>query len=291
MKLKSIMNKIKALFIKFNASDKMKLDGILLGSDKKTCLIYVHGMNGNFYKSSIPFELSKQNNFSIFSINTRGHDLLSTIRTQSGRKGVLAGTGAEVFEDSVKDIKGAVNTMKSLGYKNIFLGGHSTGCQKITHYVYKTKDKRIKGIILFAPADDYSIKRLELGKDFNNFQENIKKLLKNKTNSNNPLQEYGFFTPNRLKSAYTKKGNEAMIYNYDGKLREFSSIKIPIFAIFGSKEEYSDRNVLEYMKILEEKTKSKNFNYKIIKNATHSFDGFGNILLKSVNEWIVKIGK
>ncbi len=277
--------------IKFSASDKMKLDGILIGNNKKTCLIYLHGMNGNFYKSSIPFELSKQNNFSVFSINTRGHDLLSTIRTESGRKGILAGTGAEIFEDSVKDIKGAVNTIKNLGYDNIFLAGHSTGCQKITYYVYRTNDKRIDGVILFAPADDYSIKKLELGKEFNNFQKRIKQLSKKSTMSNKPIEKYGFFTPNRLKSAYSKNGKESMIYYYDGRLKEFSSIKIPILAVFGSKEEYKDRDVFEYMRILERKTISKNFTYKIIKDANHSFNNKENELLKYTNEWIMRVGK
>lgn len=285
------MDKTISLFVRFTASDKIKLEGVLLGSNKKTCLIYVHGMNGNFYKNSIPFELSKQKNFSIFSINTRGHDLLSTVRTKTGKNGILAGTGAEIFEDSAKDIKGAVNAVKKLGYKDIFLGGHSTGCQKITHYIYKTKDKRVRGIVLFAPADDYSIKKLELGKNFNTFQENIKKLLKNKNKINNPIEEQGFFTPNRLKSAYTKNGKESMIYYYDGELKEFSSIRIPILAIFGSKEQFSDRNVLEYMKILKTKTKSKNFTYSIIKNANHSFYDYERELLKVVNNWIFEVGK
>ncbi|MEM0201101.1 MAG: alpha/beta fold hydrolase [Candidatus Micrarchaeaceae archaeon] len=282
------MDKFRTLFIKFTSSDSIKLDGILLGNNKKTCVIYVHGMNGNFYKSNIPFELSKQNKFSVFSINTRGHDLISTIRTKTGKKSILAGTGAEVFEDSIKDIKGSINAIKKLGFKNIFLAGHSTGCQKITYYLYKTIDKRIKGIILFAPADDYSIKKQELGKNFYAYQKTIKKLLKIEKL---PLKEYNFFTPKRLKSAYTLNGNEAKIYNYNGNLKEFSSIKIPIFVIFGSKEQYKDRDVSEYMNILKIKTKSKYFCYKIIKNANHSFYNYEKELTKNVKNYILKIGK
>ena len=273
--------------IKFTAADGIRLEGVLLGHSTKCCVVFVHGMNGNFYKSEIPFSISLGNKFSVFSINTRGHDILTTIRTSNGKQKSIAGTGAEVFEDCIKDIKGAVDFLETIGFKNIILSGHSTGCQKIVHYMYKKRDKRISGIVLFAPADDYSINKKQLGSAFKGFSSKLNRF-KIKKDVDTPLNKYGFFTLRRMFSAYKLESEEANIFYYDGKLYEFSKLKIPILAIFGSKEEYKDRNVKEYMKILKDKTSSEYFEGVVIKGATHSFYGYEYELLNSINKWLRK---
>ncbi|MGC8479760.1 MAG: alpha/beta fold hydrolase [Candidatus Micrarchaeia archaeon] len=270
--------------IKFTASDKVKLEGILLGTNKKTCLIYLHGMNGNFYKNSIPFELSKQDKFSVFSINTRGHDVISTARKENSTRSFLAGTGAEIFTDCIKDIEGAIGVLENLGFKKIILSGHSTGCQKATYYVYKKKDKRVSAVMLFAPADDYSIMKKELGKNFNKFSRKIRKNLKDKKNL--PLIDFNLFTSQRLNSAYNNKSIEASIFNYDDKMEIFSKIKVPVFAVFGSSEEYKDRPVSKYISILKSKTTSPYFYGKVIKNAKHSFYGYEKDLKSNALDFI-----
>ncbi len=277
-------NAFECTLIKFTASDKMKLDGILIGRNKKTCVIYLHGMNGNFYKSNIPLELSKSNKFSVFSINTRGHDVISTIKTKNNKKSVLAGTGAEVFTNAKYDIEGAIKTIASLGFDRIFLAGHSTGCQKITYYASIKKDKRISGIILFAPADDLSITKKE-GSRFENRILKARNLIKH-NEGDTPMKEFGFFTPKRFLSAYYFKSIEANIFYYNGQLKLFSSIKLPILAIFGSKEEYRDRKVSKYLSILENKSQSKYFSSVIIKNAMHSFYNHEFELRKNVEKWL-----
>ena len=273
--------------IKFTATDGIKLEGMLLGNSRKCCIIFVHGMNGNFYKSEIPFSISLGSKFSVFSINTRGHDILTTCKTTNGKRRILAGTGAEIFEDCIKDIKGAVDFLESIGFKNIILSGHSTGCQKIVHYMHKKRDKRILGIILFAPADDYSVNKMQLGKGFKDFSSELNKF-KIKKELDTPLNKYGFFTLRRMFSAYSLESKEANIFYYDGELYEFSKLKVPILALFGNKEEYKDRNVKEYMKILKNKTSSEYFKGVVIKGATHSFNGYENELLNSINKWLKK---
>ncbi len=64
------------------------------------------------------------------------------------------GGGSEEFKDCIFDIKAVVDFLSKKGYKKIVLQGHSLGCQKTTFYKYKTKDKRIKSLILLAPVDD-----------------------------------------------------------------------------------------------------------------------------------------
>ncbi len=276
--------------IKFTATDGIKLEGLLLGVSRKCCVVFVHGMGSNFYKNEIPFSISLGHEFSVFSINTRGHDILTTCRTTNGKRRILAGTGAEVFKDCIKDIKGAVDFLESIGFKDIILSGHSTGCQKIVHYMYKKRDMRISKIILFAPADDYAVNKKHLGSGFKDFSSKLNKF-KIKKDVDTPLNKYGFFTLRRMFSAYSLESEEANIFYYDGRLYEFSKLKIPILALFGNREENKDRNVKEYMKILKDKTSSECFESVVIKDARHSFNGHEDELLDSINKWLKKTVK
>lgn len=270
--------------IEFLASDKIILNGILLGSQKNTCILYIHGMNGNFYKNKIPFELSNSKFFSVFSINTRGHDLLSTIKNNKNNISYTAGTYAENFDVSFNDISGAVKLLKQLKFKKIILAGHSTGCQKILNYMITQKNNDIFGLIFLAPADDYSIKKKELREEFQSFLKTAS-LLKNKKKGNIPSIKLGMFTPNRAISAYSLNKKEANLFYYDGNLKDFSKVKIPILVIFGSKEEYKDRNVKEYISKLKLKTNSKFFKGIIIKNARHSFYRYEKNIRLCIEEW------
>ena len=44
--------------------------------------------------------------------------------------------------------------------KEIYLAGHSTGCQKSVYYAIKKADRAVKGLILLAPISDYAAERM-----------------------------------------------------------------------------------------------------------------------------------
>ena len=72
---------IEGRLIEFKAKDGSILNGFLTGPTKsKKCVIYVHGMTGNFYGSNLQFHIAKEissSGYSLFSINTRGQDAWS----------------------------------------------------------------------------------------------------------------------------------------------------------------------------------------------------------------------
>ncbi len=283
---------IEGKLIEFKAKDGSTLNGFLTGPTKsKKCIIYVHGMTGNFYGSNLQFHIAKEissSGYSLFAINTRGHDAVAVIKRIKGssRDRFVAGTDLEKFEDSLLDIDAAIMAMKNLKFSEIILAGHSTGCQKVAYYQYKKKSKEVKGIILLAPADDYAIQKKVLGKRFDQTVAFSRKMAKDgRGNEPNPKIP-SHFSPNRFLSLTDPRRPESRIFNYDGDLKEFSNINIPICAVFGNKEEYAVKPVLQYLKILKSKTSSMSFTGVIVDGAGHSFRRQETMLSVFIKIWL-----
>jgi pimeloyl-ACP methyl ester carboxylesterase len=250
----------------------------------KVCVIHVHGMTDNFYDSRVAAAMAwalSAKNIALFSINTRGHDCISRIR-RTGKPKKFIGTNMERFEDCTKDIAGAVNAMRKSGFRKIILSGHSTGCQKITYYQSKASDRKVKSIILLAPADDYNTDRRTAGKRFGAVVARCKRLSRiGKGSLADASIPFGF-SANRFLSVADKNKAEAKIFNYDGGLSVFSRVTVPVLVVFGSKEQHAEKPVNEYCAILKSKSASNSFLSKIIPGARHSFKGYEKQLAREV---------
>ncbi len=288
---------IEGRLVEFVAKDKSVLNGFLMGpQNSRTCMIYVHGMTGNFYGGTLQFSIADsiaREGVSLFSINTRGHDLVSMIRKRKSRTDdrFMGGTDLERFEDSFLDIDAAIKKLKELGFREFILAGHSTGCQKVTYYQYKKMGRNVIGLLLLAPVDDYNFHKRELGRKFNDTVKMSKKLVK-EGKGNDPTKTIpSHFSPRRFLSIADLKNVEARIFNYDGPLSEFSRINSHICAVFGKKEEYAAKPVLEYLKILRKKTNSIDFTGVVVDGAGHSFRKHNEIVSDFVVRWIRSMGR
>ena len=278
----------KGSLVEFTTSDKLKLHGFLTGNLKaKTCVLFVHGMGGNFYRSEVLQAIRQQavhDGVAFFSINSRGADRLSKINHVNGKR-VPAGTCVEKFEECVKDISSAIAAMSKCGFRNIVLCGHSTGCQKVTLYQYKTKNTFVKGLVLLAPCDDYNLHKATLGTQWQVAVRRSNKLVRQgKSNEVQNNLPYGL-SAQRFLSVASLKRVESRLFNYKSNLKEFSSITCPILAVFGSREEHATKPVKTYLDILAKKTRSKKFVSFIVKGANHGFQGHLSELAKKVLDW------
>ncbi|MDE1822715.1 MAG: alpha/beta fold hydrolase [Candidatus Micrarchaeota archaeon] len=292
MKAKDMM--IEGKLLSFLTSDGVRLNGFLFsGGSKRACIINVHGMTGNFYgiRQMLLAQMLGKRGVSFFSINTRGHDAVSNYRIEDGRKStrVRAGTNFERFEDCVFDIKAAIGVAERMGFRKIMLCGHSTGCQKIAYYQYKSKDRRVSSLILLGPADDYSIAKRDLGRNFGRVAALSRKMVSRGRGDELDRRIPSGFSAQRFDSTVNQRRIESRIFNYDGKLREFASIRIPILAIFGSKEEFAAKSVGTYLKILGRRTRSANYRPQIIRGADHSFKGHELELAQRIAEWAKQV--
>lgn len=57
-----------------------------------------------------------------------------------------------MIEESVHDIAGATNYLKSIGKNKIILQGHSLGCMKVVNYLLEKGQSEIKAAVLIAPT-------------------------------------------------------------------------------------------------------------------------------------------
>jgi pimeloyl-ACP methyl ester carboxylesterase len=273
------MDGIKGELVSFPTQDGLILHGFLAKpkarSDK--AILNVHGLHGNFYKSKYANAISQtavRNGFCFLSIEQRGSYAAFGMGQKKGKKfkRLLGGGSYEKFEDSAYDIDGAVRFLKRIGIKKIFLQGHSTGCQKITYYQYKKQNSAVKAIILLGPVDDYNLRKTELGRKFGEAVKFARKNIKNKDMLMPKKYINGMFSVSRFLSFADLKYVESRIFNYElPRLKEFGSIRQPILAVFGSKEQYACKPVDKYMRILAANSKSKRFTSLIIRNADHGF--------------------
>ncbi len=237
---------------------KFKLDGVWYGPKKaKRVVILVHGLGGNMLNAfaSQCAAVITNNDTAVLSFNNRGHGLVSKAyksapKTKKGYVRITAGSVHEVFEDCVDDIDGAVQYARAHGGKEVYLAGHSTGCQKSIYWASKRKSAGVKGIILFAPISDYAGMRMEVGdKAIRKALASAQKLVSaNKKHHLLPPSVWpSMIDAQRFISLYSKGGNEEIFPYWDVMRipKTLRSVKVPILVVLAEKDEYADRNAQE----------------------------------------------
>lgn len=158
---------MKTTLIRFHTSDNLRLDGLLYEPDTETkkVIIHIHGTASDFYRTRYIETFSKvftDNGYAFLTFNNRGSGLgYNFYKEKDGKKigSVQIGSEREIFEDCSLDIKGAIDFIKSKGYDEIVLQGHSYGCNKVVWYAQN--DKFDGKLILLAPCDICDPKKFE----------------------------------------------------------------------------------------------------------------------------------
>jgi pimeloyl-ACP methyl ester carboxylesterase len=144
---------------------KFLLNGLWFGPRKpKRVIVWVHGLGGSVFSNLRIIDRLVDSSTAVVTFNNRGHDKVAKLPHSSGvyTRAIRAGAAHEKFTDCADDIKGVINLVRKQGVKNVYLAGHSTGCQKSVYFASKNK-RGIKGVILLGPISDYDAFRLEYG--------------------------------------------------------------------------------------------------------------------------------
>ncbi len=280
---------IPVFLTKIKTRDGVTLDGIVVHprGKKRAALIWIHGLSSRFYSGhTLIRELSSlaaKNGIGYFKFNNRGHD----IATQSPR-GFL-GSGFEKFEDCIHDIRAMIRFARALGYTHIVLAGHSTGANKALYYMYKTRDRRVKGLILAGPVSDVPGEGKWLGRRrYVHTILHARRLAKKYPKRLLP-EYHGIFTGQRYLSLYTPGSNEDVFpyHNPNARWKELRSMRIPLAIIFGSRDQYLDRPAKEIMRAFESRAVStKSFSGSIVKGANHGFVKKEKEVAREIISWI-----
>ncbi|MBP9757528.1 MAG: alpha/beta fold hydrolase [Candidatus Pacebacteria bacterium] len=237
---------------------KLMLNGVWYGPKKaRRVVILVHGLGGNMlnsFASSMAAVLTNSDT-AVLSFNNRGHGLVSKAykeapKSTKGYERITAGSVHEVFEDCVDDIDGAVKYARAHGAKEVYLAGHSTGCQKSVYWAYKRKSAGVKGIILLAPISDYAGMRMEVGdkaitRALSVAQKFVKAKKKHQLLPANVW--HSMIDAQRFISLYSRKGNEEIFPYWDEKRipKALRAVRVPVLVLLAENDEYADRKAEE----------------------------------------------
>lgn len=272
--------------VKFLSADNYTLEGFLKHSKKNVdhralMILHIHGLHSGWSSSTglSLFDL-KEN---VFLINTRGAEMASSIKNTK-KQYLTVGSAFERFEDCVNDIFGAMEFLKSQGYKKIILSGHSTGCQKIIFNQLEKKNKEIVGLILLAPADDLNLNKKMFGSLFS------KKLKAAKSiNYLAPQpEEFNLLSGKRFWEQNKPSSIEGNLFNYTKELTHLSKITLPILSIFGREEQYAIIKPQLMLDKIKAHAKHPASEAHLI-SGDHSFSGFHTELTCHIQKWITKI--
>ena len=296
------IEKMEGGITKFYSADSVELNAFMnrprsVPAYKDLAVLHVHGLTGNFFRSTGIMEMSKSfagRGITFMSIETRGSYIVESFKKGKGKRysEQVRGSAFERFEESVYDIDGAVRFLRRAGFRRIILSGHSSGCQKIAYYAYKKKCKNVSGIVLMSPVDDYDYDSSYFGKRHAEIV-GLAKRIKAKGGYDAPMpKKFANDTPlisaGRFLSTNDLRNPEARIFNYHGRLEEFSKITCPVLAVFGTRDHYEKMDVRKCLKRLSDASSSTSISTKTIRGASHNFQGKRDALASLISAWVKK---
>jgi pimeloyl-ACP methyl ester carboxylesterase len=284
--------------INFYAEDGTKLNGFLHKSKETTqdVILSIHGMSSNCFKERDNVIANTANNLNIdyFCFNNRGSELVKYItKNINGKKTkVIAGTSYEEVLDSYYDIVGAILELRKLGYKNIYLQGHSLGCTKIIYTYNKLKEQNnteileiIKSIILLSLVDITSVLKVFLGKNFS-YYINLANKMEQEGKLQNLMPQEAFIHPVSCKTflRYARDNKDIDIKQYN----ILSKIDKPLFMRWGTDNEMIIDKPDELVKKVKQIIENKQSDVNYIEGANHSYNEKEEILATQILEFIQK---
>lgn len=290
--------------INFMATDGVNLEGILYKDSSnisEKIILSVHGMTSNCFKKR-DIEIAKKANekgIDYFAFNNRGSEIVKYIEkeTEGQPAKELAGTAYEDVLEGYEDIVGAIIKLKELGYKNIYLQGHSLGCTKIV-YTYNeliNNDEteileNIKGVILLSLVDIPMALKVYLRDNFKQYLDYAEKLEhENKIYEMMPRES--FIHPISVKSflRYARDNKDIDFANYckDNELEKLNNIQVPLFMRWGNDNEMIIQQADELSTMVNNIITNENKNIDYIDGANHSYTGKEKELAEQIVEFVL----
>ncbi len=282
---------MKVEFIRFKATDDVELQGWLNNEDSDVAVVHIHGMSGNGYENYFLDELRQmyaKHDVSLFTIDTRGRGITSDFRQGDGWK--HAGSCFEIFEESVHDVQGAIDYLKSLGKTRFILQGHSLGCTKAVNFVITQATAGIEKVVLLAPTD-----MAGWAEHNPNHQEHLSRakqlIAEGKGEELVDAQCWLDKTPISAQTYPTicEAGSSADIYGSRESGALLGKVELPMLIPYGDADIGITQIDGSMDKWLERVNKIKNANTQVsvIKGSAHGFRGFESELAKVMEGFIV----
>jgi len=274
--------------VRARTRDGVFLDGVSVAPRRRgrVALLWVHGL-GSVFSSGQPLiaELSARltrAGIAYFKLNTRGHDVVA------GRGRRLAGAAYERFGDSVEDIRAMIALARDCGYRHVVLAGHSTGANKVLHYVARSRDRRVTGLLLLGPVSDIAGEWKRIGARELGRRVRIAERLARRDRQALVPRAWGYWSAQRYLSLY-RPGEAEDVFPYYRPHARWSAlrrVRVPIAAIVGSRDEYLDRRPEELIEAFgRNAVRAPSFTGVVIRGALHGFTGQEGALATAIVDW------
>jgi pimeloyl-ACP methyl ester carboxylesterase len=284
-----VIARVPVSLVRVRTRDGVWLDGVIAEPRRRrdVALIWVHGL-GSVFSSGQPLirALSTRLNaagIAYLKLNNRGHDTVS----RGGKR--LAGAAFERFGQSVEDIRTAIALARRAGYDRVILAGHSTGANKVLHYVARVRDRRVIGLILLGPVSDVAAEGKRVGR--RELQRRVavaERIAKRDPNALVP-RAFGYWTARRYLSLYRPGGTEDVFpyYRPNARWTALRRVRLPIAAIVGSRDEYLDRPPTALIDAFAQNAiRARSFIGIVIPRARHGFQSREHDLARAMVRWI-----
>lgn len=278
---------------------KYVLNGLWFGpSNPKRIFINVHGLTSTLFSGDKLYPLVDEVT-SVLTFNNRGHDVVSRIKklnplNPKGYDSIVAGTTHEIFEDCVDDLEGAVEFCHKRGVNEVYLVGHSTGCQKSVFYLSKTTNKqKVSGTVLLCPLSDYAAVQLIADKGL--YQKALAYARKQVEDGRPKALLSEKYWPSelidaqRFLSLYTPESSEEIFtYSHNKKPITFQSVETPMLIVLAGSDEYADRSGNKLREWFDLNNRSKKYGSIVIENALHNLKEYEVTVCNEINKWTEK---
>ncbi len=270
---------------------KVVLNGLWFGPAKpKKVIIFIHGLTGSVFSARNIVEAMMNRETAVITFNNRGFEQVGEIKRKRGKESVwIRGGGAhEIFIDCADDIQGAVNFAKKARAKNIYLAGHSTGCQKAVYWASKNGGGRgVKGIILFGPLSDYAIalEQDRKGTLARSISYARKLVRAGRPHELMPAHLGPWFVcdAQRFLSLYTPDSSEEIFtYAHPQKNpRALRSVRAPILVVLAGKEEHTKRPAARLAQWFDQHIRVPH-KVVIVPKVGHGFKGGEKLVVRAI---------
>lgn len=290
----------------FTTEDQLNLSGIYFDAGQNKCVVWIHGSYSSVFYSAHRIntlaQVLNQSGISLLAFDNRGaNHVVGYKKFENGKKYYQNyGTVYELIKDCVYDIDAAINFLNNKSVEEIYLAGHSTGANKVVVYdKYKQKNK-VKKYILLGGGDDtgYFIEKYK-----DNFAEFIKQIellakedpqqIVNESMSPIMLSAGSLFDMANLEGDYNIFPFYELATNKISKKELFGELKNinkETLLLYGELESHAYPNITEGINNLKNILKDKNnFNFEIIKQADHSFEGKEEEMARSVLSYVLDV--
>lgn len=291
-------------FVKFDATDGVELSGLLFEPRRKTthAAIFLHGTGGaSIFDSrrTNPFAAEfVANRIAYFPFNNRGAHLIRRLRKRgTTKRNVSGGMAHERIRECIYDIDGAIRELRSRGYREFTLIGHSTGANKIAVYDFYRHRNPVRHYVFLSGGDDVGLMYENLGPA--KFRSALERARQNKSSdefvpksiSDVPMSWRSFYDTSNPDGDYN-------VFPFLEVMRDLRLSKKPPFRhlrgvnkasliVYGERDEYFVEDVSRYVDLLTAAIGSKsNFEIVVIKDADHGLSRREEEVAQLIIAWL-----